>query len=116
VAESERVVAFKRRRVRTDQLLTHQRREPRIEFRREALFGEGAHSEAMEDLPLDSAALEQLTLSQREALQPRRQQSLDRRRNRGRAALERERGHLLQEQRVSLAGAHNPRLVIWIEA
>ena len=101
--------------MRTDQLFADEAAEAKFHVGAQALVGERAHRQPMEHLALDRTALEHLPLVGVEAFEPRDQQRLDRRRHRNRPALARQRDHLLQEQRIALAGRDHARGGVGVE-
>ncbi len=104
VAEPVRVVPCDRRRLRTDQLLAHERGESGLQV---ALAGqEDVERAAVEHPTLDGSALEHRPLGRIELVEPGCQQGLDRRwhLDRRAARLAQHREHLLDEERNALRG------------
>ena len=124
VTEAERVLAWQIRPVGPDQLLPDERLQV-VPHRLAQIVGRQlSNGAAVEDLALDRAALDDRPLVSAQPVESRREERMDRRRNRDpreiarrhpRAVAAREqpvvdqhREHLLDEERISLRGAHDP--------
>src|SRR4051812_602161 len=110
MAEAERLLAGHVCWVRADQFLAHERGEHALDLRWRLRVAQRQYRRGVEHLPLDGAALEQVTLFGSQPLDARGEQSLDRRRHVELALLARERDHLLQEERVPRARLDQPCL------
>ncbi len=108
VAEAERVVTGEHGLVGTDELLPHERGQPRDHDR--LLGNERLDGASVEHAAFDRPALEHGALGRLELVEPRGEQRLDRRRHRDVpvARLLHERDHLLDEQRVPLGRLPDP--------
>ena len=105
VAEAEAVLARDLSPFRRDQLLADEAGEPRCHLR---LVGdERLDGAAVEDLPLDRAALEHGPLGLLEPVEASRQQRLERRRD-DHLAVAGHREHLADEERVAACRARDP--------
>ena len=106
VAEAVAVVAGNQSTVGTHELAPDECGEPGRDLR--LLGSERLHAAAVEDLAFDGAALEHPALGLVELVEPRREQSLQRRRYVDVSVLGRHREHLRDEQRVAARGAGDP--------
>ena len=106
VAKAIAVVTGDLSAVGTHELAPHERCEPGRDLR--LLGSERLDAAAVEDLALDGAALEHPALGLVELVEPRREQSLQRRRHVDVSILGRHREHLRDEQRVAACGAGDP--------
>ena len=116
VAEPVRLVAVEQRVVGSDQLLAHERGQVGVHTLAQAGRRQFADSAAVEHLALNRPPFDHRPLRLGQPLQARCQQRLDGWRHVRTAALMDQRGHLLQKQRVALAGLHHPRPGLGIEA
>src|SRR4029077_16322405 len=91
-----------------DQLLAHEPDELRVDPTAGAVH-ELDDGTAVKDLALDGTSLDHLALRSTEPVETGLQERLDRRRCPYVAALEREREHFLDEQRVTGRGLDDPR-------
>ena len=106
--EPERIIARQLGRIRTQELLAHERHQTggnRLLFGRECL-----HRADVEELALDRAARQHCTLRRIELIESRGEQRLDRRRHDDLAvtALTQHRDHFLDEERVSACCVADP--------
>lgn len=119
VAEAEGVVSGDARPVGPDELLADEGHEPAWHVQGECLRRESRDGTAVEHLALDRSPLDHRALPLVERVEARLEKRLDRGRHVHRAPrLPRERGHLLEEQRVPLGGRQDasPRLVVEVDA
>ena len=106
VAKAVAVVARDLGRFGADELAPHERREPGRDLR--LLGSERLHAAAVEDLPLDGAALEHPALGLVKLVEPSCEQSLQRRRHIDGSVFGRHREHLGDEERVAARGVRDP--------
>ena len=104
VPEAVRLVVRQLRRLRPHELLSHERDEAAGHLR--LRVGERLHGAAMEDTPLDGAALEHISFSGFELVEPSGEHCLDRRRHADFIVrrLADEGNHLLEKKRIPFSG------------
>src|SRR2546426_3736316 len=101
MTEAEGIVVREQRIRRAHEILADERDEIPVDRVDETGTGKLEHGAAVEDLSLDCRTLDHCPLVRRQAIEPLCQERLDRRRDGNLVALAGERGHLLEEERIS---------------